>query len=142
MSRKNAALLVGERVSPSCRLDKSSDGELVIGVQLMRSKLCSKSILVEGTIHERLRLLLADETFNCGAGGVCDTQTPPYSLTAANSLPSADAAIEVQVLVGPLEVQLTPRLVETQRVAGYCSCPMPPPKVNNVEPSAEDTVVA
>ena len=110
-------LLVGKSVSCSCRLASLSDGKLVSTVQFIRSGLCSSTMLVEGTIQEKLSWLLEPERFNCGAGVVCETQMPPFGLaTATSSLPSEEDATAVQYSDGRLfEVQLAPKFVELYR---------------------------
>ena len=59
---------------------------MVSVVQLARSGLSSNTILVDGTIQQKLRLLLEDERFNCGDGSVCEIQIPP---PPHQSLPAA-----------------------------------------------------
>ena len=84
----------------------------------LRFRLRSKTIFVDGTIHEKLRLLFEKAMFNWGDAGVFETQIPPPvepsgSAAATNVFPSAEQAKAVQTAGGTLfDIQVDPPSLE------------------------------
>lgn len=73
MRRKKPLLLEGERTTSSFRSLRLSVGVLVKVIQfvVVKSEFSCNTKLVEGTSHEKSRLLLAVVRFNFGVGVAC-----------------------------------------------------------------------
>lgn len=97
----------------------------------MRSGLSAGAILVDGTIHERVRLPFESDSSNCGEGGVFKIQIPPGSWAASTSCPSAEQAKVVNRDGGTLfDTQEAPKFVELSKALSK-------PTDISVEPFAE-----
>lgn len=111
-SRKKSSAPVIVKVSCSSRFAQLSNGKLVNAVQELKSGLPSKTIFVESTIHERLRLVGEAAAFSRGEGRVYNVQIPFVPVTN-NFFPSAEHATHSHTVAGRLfKVQMAPQLVD------------------------------
>ena len=113
LSRKKALPFEAGSATWFCRLLRFKTGALVTTDQLYKSKLCCKTKLVEGIVHESPILPLDGVSFSRGEGTYCPIHIPgPNALMATNLKPSADEAIPYQPECTLSVTQVTPELVD------------------------------
>ena len=78
-----------------------------------RSGFSCKMKSVEGTIHDRTRLVPEGAMFSKGVGAICAVQMPPSSDVANILAPSAEQATPVHCATGALfDIQVSPESTE------------------------------
>jgi hypothetical protein len=102
------------------------------------SGFCCRRKSIEGTSHERTRLVFARVMLKEGTGVDCRVQIPPPLTTATNLWSSAEEATEDQSALGEsLNVQEAPELVET-RIGPPLPDVFAPTAATSLVPSAEE----